>query len=64
VAAAAAANVRNALMLEIAGEVRSAVDYWRRHETTGAPLPVNFRQITAPPMPAPWMRPPTPAEPV
>ena len=64
VAAYAAANVRNALVVEISGKaskVEKVVDYYRR-DNSGNPMPAEWRNVSGP-VAWPWMpRPkPTPA---
>ena len=56
VQAYAAANIRNAALVEIAGKdarVIRAVDYYRRDDK-GTPLSFTWREVS-PPQPWPWM---------
>ncbi len=56
VAAYAAANVRNALVVEVSGShvrFEKVVDYYRRDDA-GRPMPAEWRNVTGP-IALPWM---------
>ena len=51
--AAAAASVRNALLVEVDGKVINVLDYYRRDDA-GNPMPAESRSVV-PPLGMPWL---------